>query len=89
MSYVTYPRRSYAAQHFFTALRTLPWYTLPPALFGAAVMVFFTLVLLILRDYPHWEIFRGVTIACAMAGLLAWMIRQVIRIIQVARYYCR
>ncbi len=86
---LTADNRSYAVHHLHTAMRTLPWYILPPALLGAMLMLFLYFVAKLAGGDPDWRAFGGVSLAAGMLGLFLWMMRQFVRIIQLARHYAR
>ncbi len=91
MSYtVTIRDRSYVAGQFYTALRTLLWYVLPPALL-MFIVTGFIFGLMYLHDARHevMSLILSYTWVGAGAGLFVWLLRQFVRILQVASYYTR
>lgn len=80
---------SYASEHAKTALRTLPWYVLPPALLMTMIATFMNTVVAVAGKGANWDTLKDFAIMGAFAGGAIWLLRQFLRIIQLARYYAR
>jgi hypothetical protein len=75
----------YVKHQLATALRTLPWYVGIPGVLCAA----FLIVLRIVDPAPNMEVYWGFFKGAMLIGLLAWFLRQAVRLLWTIRTITR